>query len=100
MARGRSHLSTVGNVNKTHYYKGFFRFALYPRTVVAVEFTTACHNVTEPILEVSVNTTFVFFILVIRVLNGFLRTGSIDTEDSYIYYFHKSGNVKPEAGGR
>lgn len=61
----------------------------------------ACHNLIEPILEVSVNTTLVFFTLVIRVLNGSLRIGSMDTQDFYIpYYFHKSENVKAHVGVR
>lgn len=61
----------------------------------------ARHNLIEPILEVSVNTTLVFFTLVIRVLNGSLRIGTMDTQDFYIpYYFHKSGNVKAHVGVR
>ena len=72
MARGRSHLSTFGNGNKTYYYRASFRLTLYPSTVVAVEFMIACHKLIEPILEVLANITSVVFILVIS-LKWFLK---------------------------
>lgn len=76
IARGRSHLSTFGDGNKTQDYRASLRLALYPGTVVAEEFLIACHKLVEPILEALADTTSVFFTLVIRVLKTSVRAGS------------------------